>query len=74
MLAETVSTDRGRAEADKIAAAWRAWLMGELRGWLTAHEASPEQTQLIETAIDRIVMRLIREAEAEQEAGRPVLR
>jgi hypothetical protein len=67
-------TESGRAEAEKIAAAWRAWLMGELQGWLTAHEAKPEQTQLIEAAIDRIALRLIREAEGEQEAARPVLR
>jgi hypothetical protein len=65
-----VLTDRGQAEAEKIAAAWRAWLMGELQGWLAAHEAKPEQTQLIEAAIDRITLRLIREAEAEQETSR----
>jgi EmrB/QacA subfamily drug resistance transporter len=59
-------TDSGRAEAAKITAAWRAWLMGELQGWLKAHEASPEQVALIEAAIDRIVIRLIRENEAEQ--------
>jgi hypothetical protein len=67
-------TSRGGEEAEKIAAAWRAWLMGELQGWLTAHEAKPEQTELIESAIDRIVLRLIREAEADQEAGRLVSR
>jgi EmrB/QacA subfamily drug resistance transporter len=59
-------TDSGRAETAKITAAWRAWLMGELQGWLKAHEASPEQVALIEAAIDRIVIRLIRENEAEQ--------
>jgi EmrB/QacA subfamily drug resistance transporter len=67
-------TPRGRAEAEKIAAAWRAWLMGELQGWLAAHEASPEQASMIEEAISRIVLRLIREAEAEQESGRAALR
>ena len=59
-------TDSGRAETAKIIAAWRAWLMGELQGWLKAHEASPDQVALIEAAIDRIVIRLIRENEAEQ--------
>jgi len=59
-------TDSGRAETAKITAAWRAWLMGELQGWLKAHEASPDQVALIEAAIDRIVIRLIRENEAEQ--------
>ena len=36
-------TERGQAEADKIAAAWRAWLMGELQGWLKANEVSPSR-------------------------------
>jgi EmrB/QacA subfamily drug resistance transporter len=61
-------TAAGRAEAEKITAAWRSWLMGELQGWLKAHEVSPEQTSAIEAAIGRITLRLIREAHAE--AGR----
>jgi hypothetical protein len=48
--------------------------MGELQGWLSAHEASPEQTGLIEEAIGRITLRLIREAEAEATPRRPALR
>jgi hypothetical protein len=64
-------TPRGQAEADKIIAAWKAWLMGELAGWLKAHETSPEQTRMIEGAIGRITLRLIREAAADREdAGR----
>jgi EmrB/QacA subfamily drug resistance transporter len=58
-------TRRGQAEVDKLVAAWRTWLMGELQGWLKAHEVSPEQTGMIEAAIGRITLRLIREAEAE---------
>jgi EmrB/QacA subfamily drug resistance transporter len=58
-------TERGQAEAAKITAAWRAWLMGELRGWLKDHEVSPEQTQMIEQAIGRIALRLVRESVAE---------
>jgi hypothetical protein len=61
-------TAAGRAEAEKITAARRSWLMGELQGWLKAHEVSPEQTSAIEAAIGRITLRLIREAHAE--AGR----
>jgi hypothetical protein len=64
-------TPRGQAEAGKIVAAWKSWLMSELAGWLEAHEASPEQTSMIEAAIGRIALRLIREAEADREnAGR----
>jgi EmrB/QacA subfamily drug resistance transporter len=63
-------TGSGRAETAKITAAWRAWLMNELQGWLKAHEASPDQVALIEAAIDRIVLRLIRENVADQDAGR----
>jgi MFS family permease len=62
-------TERGQAEADKLVAAWRAWLMGELRDWLSAHEVSPAQAAEVEAALGRITLRLVREAEAE--AGRP---
>jgi hypothetical protein len=58
-------TPRGQAEVDKLTAAWRTWLMGELRGWLKAHEVSREQTSMIEEAVGRITLRLIREAEVE---------
>src|SRR6202012_560667 len=68
-------TARGQAEAEKINAAWRAWLMGELQGWLKAHEVNPEQTQMIEQAIGRIALRLVREsvAESHRDAGQPAL-
>jgi hypothetical protein len=61
-------TGRGQAEADKLVAAWKAWLMGELRDWLAVHEVSPAQAAEVEAALGRITLRLIREAEAE--AGR----
>jgi DNA-binding MarR family transcriptional regulator len=65
-------TPRGRAEVDKLTAAWKAWLMDELQDWLQAHEATPEQTQQVEAAIGRIALRLIREAEAEARRAVPV--
>ncbi len=61
-------TERGQAEADKLVAAWKAWLMGELRDWLSAHEVTPAQAAEVEAALGRITLRLVREAEAE--AGR----
>jgi hypothetical protein len=61
-------TERGQAEADKLVAAWKAWLMGELRDWLAAHEVTPAQAAEVEAALGRITLRLVREAEAE--AGR----
>jgi len=61
-------TECGQAEADKLVAAWKAWLMGELRDWLAAHEVSPAQASEVEAALGRITLRLVREAEAE--AGR----
>jgi hypothetical protein len=39
--------------------------MGELQGWLQAHEVSREQTSAIEAVIGLLTLRLIREAEAE---------
>jgi DNA-binding MarR family transcriptional regulator len=64
-------TPPGQAEVDKLIAAWKAWLMGELQDWLRAHEATPEQTQQVEAAIGRIALRLIREAEAEARRAVP---
>ena len=57
-------TGRGQAEADKLIAAWKAWLMGELQDWLATHEVSPAQASEVEAALGRITLRLIREAEA----------
>jgi hypothetical protein len=56
---------------DKLTAAWKAWLMGELHDWLQAHEATPEQTRQVEAAVGRIALRLIREAEAEARRAVP---
>ena len=66
-----VLTERGEAEVGKLVAAWKAWLMHELRGWLEAHEVNSEQRQQVEAAIGRITLRLVREADVE--ARRPGL-
>jgi EmrB/QacA subfamily drug resistance transporter len=65
-------TTRGQAEVAKLVAAWKAWLMGELRGWLDEHEVNSEQRQQVEEAIGRITLRMVREADAEaRRAGYP---
>jgi hypothetical protein len=61
-------TERGQAEVGRVVAAWKAWLMGELRGWLEEHEVDSEQRREVEEALGRITLRLVREADAE--AGR----
>ncbi len=67
-----VLTERGEAEVSKLTAAWKAWLMGELSGWLEAHEVNSEQRQEVEEAIGRITLRLVREADLEaRRAGLP---
>jgi EmrB/QacA subfamily drug resistance transporter len=67
-----VLTERGEAEVGKLVAAWKAWLMGELSGWLEAHEVNSEQRQQVEEAIGRITLRLVREADVEaRRAGLP---
>jgi EmrB/QacA subfamily drug resistance transporter len=67
-----VLTERGEAEVSKLVAAWKAWLMGELSGWLEAHEVNSEQRQEVEAAIGRITLRLVREADVEaRRAGLP---
>ena len=63
---------RGQAEVAKVVAAWKAWLMGELRGWLEEHEINSAQRQQVADAIGRITLRLVREADAEaRRAGYP---
>ena len=65
-------TERGQAEVDRIVAAWNAWLMGELRGWLSEHEVNSDQRRQVEEALGRITLRLVREADAEaRRAGYP---
>ncbi|MBO0801537.1 MAG: MFS transporter [Nocardiopsaceae bacterium] len=58
-------TDRGRAEAEVLAATWKAWLMGELHDWLAEHHVTPEQETRVQAAIGRIALRLVREAASE---------
>jgi hypothetical protein len=65
-------TERGQAEVGKVVAAWKAWLMGELRGWLEDHEVNSDQRRQVEEALGRITLRLVREADAEaRQAGYP---
>jgi hypothetical protein len=71
-LGVLVLTERGEAEVGKLVAAWKAWLMGELSGWLEAHEVNSEQRQEVEEAIGRITLRLVRKADVEaRRAGLP---
>ena len=50
----------------------KAWLMGELRGWLEEREINSAQRQQVEDAIGRITLRMVREADAEaSRAGYP---
>ena len=58
-------TPEGRRQAQLITAAWRAWLINELQQWLPAAGAEMPQTEKVDTALDRIVVRLVRESELE---------
>jgi EmrB/QacA subfamily drug resistance transporter len=60
-------TDSGRQQVDKIITAWRAWLVAELRDWLPGAGAEIAETQRVDAALDRIVVRLVRENENELE-------
>jgi len=53
-------TARGHKEVDMITSAWRTWLVQELTERLPA--AAPE---IVNAALDRIVVRLVRENELE---------
>ena len=53
-------TPRGMTEVNLITTAWRAWLVQELKDWLPG-----TQSEQVDAALDRIVIRLIRENELE---------
>ena len=48
-----------------ITAAWRVWLINELQEWLPAAGAEMPHSQKVDAALDRIVVRLVRESELE---------
>ena len=63
-------TPRGMTEVNLITAAWRSWLVDELPEWIPDDDAEidggkPAAPRRIDAALDRIVIRLIRENELE---------
>ena len=63
-------TPSGMTEVDLITAAWRGWLVDELAEWIPDDDAEisggkPAAPRRIDAALDRIVIRLIRENELE---------
>ncbi|MFC0437261.1 MDR family MFS transporter [Kutzneria buriramensis] len=60
-------TDRGRAEFDRLAAAWRGWIVERLSDW------RQESRDDLDAAIDRVAARMIEQAGDEQRQGRHAL-
>ncbi len=63
-------TGSGQVEVDRIVTAWRGWLLRELEESLPAIESGrtvddPTQAARINAAVDRMVVRLVREDEVE---------
>jgi EmrB/QacA subfamily drug resistance transporter len=63
-------TDAGQAEVLKIAAGWREWVIRELSAGFSVTTESGDEVPAVETrqisdALDRVVLRLIREEELE---------
>ena len=56
-------TKVGNDEVQMIIAAWRAWLVTELEDWLPAAGSEPTTGERVDAALDRIVIRLVRENE-----------
>jgi hypothetical protein len=56
-------TKEGTDQVQLITAAWRAWLITELRDWLPQEEVQQTSRARVDAAIDRIVIRLVRENE-----------
>ena len=62
-------TASGQVQVQKITTAWRGWLVAELKQWLPGAGADIAETQRVDAALDRIVVRLVRESENELEAS-----
>ena len=60
-------TDRGRAEFDRLAHAWRDWIVERLSDW------RQESRDDLNAAIDRVAARMIEQASDEQRQGRHAL-
>jgi len=56
-------TTHGTEQVQLITAAWRAWLVNELADWLPKEETKSTSKARVDAAIDRIVIRLVRENE-----------
>ena len=54
-------TDAGVAEAEKVRAAWRSWLIEQLQDWLPVEKSGSDKEHMVDEALDRIVTRVIRE-------------
>ena len=60
-------TERGRAEFDRLAHAWRDWIVERLADW------RQESRDELDAAIDRVAARMIEQAGDEQRQGRHAL-
>jgi EmrB/QacA subfamily drug resistance transporter len=60
-------TERGRAEFDRLAHAWRDWIVERLADW------QPASREDLDAAIDRVAARMIEQAGDEQRQGRHAL-
>jgi hypothetical protein len=63
-------TPKGMTEVNLITTAWRTWLVDELREWLPDNDSEIDAgarpaPRRVDAALDRIVIRLIRENELE---------
>jgi DNA-binding MarR family transcriptional regulator len=65
--AELALTERGRAEFDRLAHAWRDWIVERLADWRQENRAD------LNAAIDRVANRMIEQAGDEQRQGRHAL-
>ncbi|MCX5042883.1 hypothetical protein OG921_06850 [Aldersonia sp. NBC_00410] len=60
-------TETGMHEATWMRAAWREWIVDQLREWLPAADSDEAHAAKVDAAFERIVTRVIREVQAERE-------
>ncbi|WP_216898767.1 MDR family MFS transporter [Nocardia alni] len=62
-------TDSGRAEADRVKAAWRSWVCTQIDDW---NCSNPDDRALFDQALDNIAAKLLDESDRPQLAAAPV--